>query len=702
MPEKLLLFICVVALTRTGAGADFYVSPAGHDAWSGVVAENTPDRKDGPFRSLERARLAVRELKSREPRRARPIVVQLRGGLYEMVETVVFTPDDSGTEQAPVVYEAFAGERPLLSGGRRLQGWRADSAGRWRLTLEEVKRGAWSFSQLFVDGQRRYRPKRPASGWYRVAGELPPSEAAKQKGHDRFRFGDQDIRPEWARSDVEVLAVHIWSASRLRVASVDAKENAVSFTGTTRGLDAWVAFKSGYRYRVENVKEALGAPGEWYLERSTGELIYVPRPEESVERAEVIAPRLERLLVFEGALPAKRWVEHLTFRGLTFAHTNWNAPPEGVSFPQAEAHLSAAIEGVGARDVVFESCAVLHTGAYAVALGAGCREDRLERCELVDLGGGGVKIGQAGGAASWNTGQPRSDEPDSHVSHILVRDCTIASGGRLHVAAVGVWIGHASHIVIDHNDIDDFYYTGVSVGWVWGYSESLAHHNEIAHNHIRRIGQGVLSDMAGVYTLGVSPGTTVHHNRIHEVDAFDYGGWGLYTDEGSSGIVLEKNLVHDVKTGGFHQHYGRENVVKNNIFAFSRQHQIQRSRAEPHLSFTFERNIVYWDGDGPLLGSVWDDNQFRLDGIVYWHAGKPVTFPGGLDLRAWQENRGQDRRSLVVDPLFVDADRRDFRLRQGSPAVQLGFEPWDLNDVGRRSSLVLTASLPPVPRSFGE
>ena len=90
--------------------------------------------------------------------------------------------------------------------------------------------------------------------------------------------------------------------------------------------------------------------------------------------------------------------------------------------------------------------------ALLAGLGAGCREDRLERCELVDLGGGGVKIGQAGGAASWNTGQPRSDEPDSHVSHILVRDCTIASGGRLHVAAVGVWIGHASHIVIDHND----------------------------------------------------------------------------------------------------------------------------------------------------------------------------------------------------------------------------------------------------------
>lgn len=241
----------------------------------------------------------------------------------------------------------------------------------------------------------------------------------------------------------------------------------------------------------------------------------------------------------------------------------------------------------------------------------------------------------------------------------------------------------------------------MSVGWVWGYAASLAHHNEISHNHIHEIGQGVLSDMGGVYTLGVSPGTTVHHNRIHHVEAYDYGGWGLYTDEGSTGIVLEKNLVHHTKTGSFHQHYGKENAVRNNVLAFSRVQQLQRTRTEEHLSFTFERNIVLWDNESPLLGSNWKDPGFRLERNVYWNAsGRPVTFPGGLDLEAWRKARGQDQGSLVVDPRFADAAAGDFRLRDDSPALALGFERWDLDDVGRRGAPVLTAGLPEVPRAF--
>jgi parallel beta-helix repeat protein len=169
------------------------------------------------------------------------------------------------------------------------------------------------------------------------------------------------------------------------------------------------------------------------------------------------------------------------------------------------------------------------------------------------------------------------------------------------------------------------------------------------------------------------------------VESYGYGGWGIYTDEGSTAILIENNIIYRTKTGGFHQHYGKENVLRNNIFAFSRTDQIQRTRAEPHLSFTFERNIVYWT-EGPLLGKNWKDDQFRMDLNCYWNAsGQPVTFAGS-SLGEWRK-RGHDVHSIVADPLFVDAERGDFRLKPQSPAFKLGFQPIDTSGVGPRVPL---------------
>jgi hypothetical protein len=315
---------------------------------------------------------------------------------------------------------------------------------------------------------------------------------------------------------------------------------------------------------------------------------------------------------------------------------------------------------------------------------------------MTDLGAGGVKIGPpfAGyrmAEAPKNVLTP--DAPDGAAkttSAITVSNCRITGGGRIHPAAHGVWIGHSSYNRILNNEISDLYYTAVSIGWVWGYAEpSHAHHNEVAFNHMHHIGQGVLSDMGGVYTLGLSPGTTVHDNYIHDIHAFDYGGWGLYTDEGSTGIRMYNNLVHDVKTGGFHQHYGRENVIENNIFANSRKDQLQRTRDEAHLSFSFRNNIVYWDNDGTLFGSNWKGGtrgvkdgkptqHYELGPNLYWHTtGKQEIFPGKKTLAQWQGETGQDAASLVADPLFVNAAAGNFRFKPGSPAAKVGFKPFD-------------------------
>jgi parallel beta-helix repeat protein len=176
----------------------------------------------------------------------------------------------------------------------------------------------------------------------------------------------------------------------------------------------------------------------------------------------------------------------------------------------------------------------------------------------------------------------------------------------------------------------------------------------------------------------------IRNNLWHDIAAIRYGGWGIYFDEGSSGILAENNVVYRTTHGGFHQHYGETNVVRNNIFAFARDHQLQRTRPEPHRSFSFVTNIVYFDS-GSLLTGDWSGEQYQMDWNIYFDA-RPDAKPDQLSLgpctwEKWQE-RGHDQHSLIADPLFVAPRENDFRLQPNSPAFSLGFRPIDLSGVG--------------------
>ncbi|MBR3957193.1 MAG: right-handed parallel beta-helix repeat-containing protein [Kiritimatiellae bacterium] len=270
----------------------------------------------------------------------------------------------------------------------------------------------------------------------------------------------------------------------------------------------------------------------------------------------------------------------------------------------------------------------------------------------------------------------------------MIEDCEISCAGRVNPEACGVVLANVSDSSVTHCDIHDLYYTGVSVGWTWGYGGSFAQRNTIAFNRIYDIGKHVMADMGGVYTLGTSFGTCVSNNVIHSIDSISYGGWGLYNDEGSEGIVMENNLVYDTTDASYHQHYGRNNVVRNNIFVGARKCQLAVTRPEPHLSVTFERNIVAWDYDGPayrepmwMRGLVDGTARVNWTNNLFWCLSGPTVVNAPHPV-------------IAADPCFVDAARHKYQLENDSPAFRFGFSMWDVSKSGRRGPAEFQHDLP--------
>jgi len=662
----LFITICLlifIKISGCGTGSiNLYVSPEGSDAWSGNRKDPNRDGSDGPYATVERARDTIRTLKEKG-KFVKPVIVYIREGLYELNEPLVFTPEDSGSDEYPIIYSAYPGESPVFSGGRRVTGWKRDRNGMWIVELPDVKNGDWYFRQLFVNGRRCIRARVPNDSFFHVDGMISMDDQAK------FAFRDSAIKKEWVDlGNVEVFALQKWAEFRMFIKDVDETHNTVILSRQCRPSNR----EENARFRIENVFEELDVPGEWYLNSTTGILSYIPRKREDMTKAEVFAPFLNDLVRFKGEPQNKRFVKHITIRGLTFVYTDWSIPENGYADVQAAYDIPAVITAEGAVSVTIDKCIIKHHGNYGIEFAYGCTNNDITGNEITDMGAGGVKIGEPRNRENESEKTYSNNASDNHIFDI----------GLVYPAACGIIIFRSGKNKIAHNHIHDTYYTGISNGWSWGYAETDTKENIIEYNHVHNIGRGMLSDMGGNYNLGVQPGTVIRNNLFHDITSYGYGGWGIYTDEGSSYILIENNIVFRTKTGGFHQHYGRENIVRNNIFAFAQLGQIIRTREEKHLSFIFERNIVYWN-NGPLLGSNWTNNQYFLDYNLYYNANEDTVKFKEWTFEEWQK-RGQDVHSIIADPLFENPIEGDFTLKKKSPAIELGFTPINMNTVGPR------------------
>ncbi len=683
------VLLAVLPFTQPSRAADqpitFYVSPEGSDLFTGTLARNTARHNDGPFATIQHARDIVRAILATSGSNHPPINIVLRGGTYWLVDPLIFTPADSGTAQAPITYQAYANEKPIVSAGKPVRRWeKANFNGHdvWEAKVPQFAGPQTLFGEMWVGGHRRIMARSPNHGYFK-AGAVPDltKDTPQQNGQTRFKFRNDDLKASPDASDASVTLMSLWTESHLPVKSIDPESHLIEFTRPTV-----LKMAPDDRYFIEGAAELLDQPGEWYFDHKTTTLYYIPEKGETMLGTEAVVPWHQQILRLEGGPANNAFVQHLVFRGITFSHSEFELPRDskvpgsrsGSGYSQAAVGVPGAVWAGGARNCVFDNCTISHAGNYGIELAGGCQDNKITHCTITDMGAGGIKIGQTSIRLA-DAEQTRKNE---------VSDCTIADCGHRYPSAVGIWIGQSPQNLLSHNDIHGLFYTAISIGWTWGYGNANAAGNIVEFNHVHHIGspvdgeEPILSDMSGIYTLGAHKGTVIRNNVFHDIAGLRYGGWGIYFDEGTSNILAENNLVYRTTHGGFHQHYGKDNLFRNNIIAFARDAQIQRTRLEQHLSFTFEHNIVYWD-HGALLSGQWPKNV-AFDHNTYWHVGgdENVMFA----TMTWDQWRaaGLDVHSQFADPAFTDPQHGDFTMKPDATRPVSDFTPFDVKTVGPR------------------
>lgn len=464
------------------------------------------------------------------------VAVYLRGGTYVLSEPLTFDSRDSAANGFRVVYQAYQGETPVISGGRKITGWtQVPGSAEW----QAVAPAGIIPRQLYVNGRRAVRASSDAS----ILGTLTKTAYGYTTANTTIQSWRNPSRIEFVYTG-NPNAGSAWTQSRCGVASITAITGGSAITMQQPCWNNATTQKPPGQFivtpdSVENVYELLGTPGQWYLDQATSTIYYTPGQGVSMDTAEVIAPMVDQLLIGAG-------VSNLLFGNLVFTYATWS----GASGPDGFVELQANVRLVGAAAVWqsspanvafhssnairFERCVFTHLGAGGLVIDQGSKNSTISGSVFTDISGTAVRIGDI---------DPPNATPDQEDSGTAVTNNYIHAVAVEFHGGVGIFAGYVANTLISHNELSDLPYTAISVGWGWG-TNSYAENNQISYNHIHHHMQ-MLVDGGGIYTLSAQGlanrgWSSVHHNYIHD-QANNYGA--LYFDEGSCYINAYANVV---------------------------------------------------------------------------------------------------------------------------------------------------------------
>ena len=642
--------------------------------------DGAPGTKLSPLATLAGARDAVRRL--RRGGTTGPVTVFVKAGTYFLAEPLVLGPEDSGTAAGPTIYRAAPGGRVTLSGGTPLTGWQRREDGIWAAPAPAGR----DFRLLRVGESWATRARYPTAdpedpltgGWLFADGDDPQPEQGKPTTRMRYRPGDLPVFADLSGAELHIFIAWGWVNAIVPLARREPDQRHLVFAGAGASQDV----RPGNRYFIENLREVLDAPGEWYLDGTQGEVLYIPDVRD-FPNVPVVAPRLDHLVRYEGDADAGRFVEHVHLAGFDFTDTTCTITDQYYT-PQ-----DACIVMDGARRCVIRDCEFAWLGGHALRLSGRSEQCVFGENHLHDLGQGGVIM--VGGTAD-----------QSH--HCAVTANRIERLGLIYKHVAGVYVTSGSDHYVAHNRIADVPRYGISLKSMG--EGALSHRNVVEFNEIRRCNLET-NDTGAIESLGYEKrdsGNVIRHNLILDSIGMittpegmiqaPYFTWGVYLDDYSSGTTVYGNIIARTTTGGVCIHGGQNNVIENNILVDGLDRQVH---LHPESDFMkgnrFVRNVVAysrpeaelfylfqaWREDQPGLFDVCDYNLYWLSGADLDSLETKNTPEGSFP--DWR-GRGFDEHSEVADPLFVDAPADDYRLAPDSPAFALGFKPIPVELIG--------------------
>ena len=635
-------FLILVALgalaVRQSVASDAvisYVSPTGDDSWSGRLAQPNADRTDGPRATLGAACRATRTLGTETSRR---IVVQ--AGEYFLNEPVVLTEKDSG-----LTIEAATGADVTLYGGRKVTGWRKDGPDFYAATLPGVKEGDWDFRALIVNGRYCPRARLPKTGrfehrsvfdvrWMSTTGggwQRKPTDEELTT----LKYRPEDLGPWLDIRNAEVTVYHMWDDSMVGVSVIDTESHTLTFSSPTGHPAGAFGVKT---YVVWNVREGLTEPGQWYLDRTAGKVVYWPLTGEDMSEVKVIAPVVESIVRVQGS--RGKPVRNVTLRGLRLAATTTPLTAGGFGAGRFDGALSIA----NAEDCMFGDLEVRHAGGQGIqATGTSLR---IQRCHVHHVGACGIR---ASGT--------RLEVTDNHIHDV----------GLTYPSAIALQGGGRDSLVA-HNHVHHAPYSAINYGGQNTRIEANRIHDAMLELH----------DGGGIYCFG-GKNLVLRGNYIHDIiDTGGYGASAYYLDEQSEGCLVEGNLSVNVMRPS-HNHMAKGNTIRNNVFINEGDLRLTWPRSS---DYRFEKNILW------ATGRIVFDNREGITtlagNILYSVAGKVECKKLDQYSQTGEYPMQADAVNVLADPKLIAYRDGQVQIAPDSPAHALGIEPIDVSGTGPR------------------